>query len=289
MPAPRLLHTIWFQGADRVPPRYAATLARLREKNPGWRVLLHDAAALEAACAAADAAFPDLGAAQGFRAAPSMIQKIDLGRYAVLLTQGGVTCDLDVEVLRGFDELPLALDALDSLLVSRDDASALEALLVTRGSSRVLYNNSCLIAPPLCPAVAAVLRSCAALTAAGGAVGASVDVHGTTGARAFTRGLLALRPGSFQVLPPVFFEPCLAVDAACVVPPEAVLLHRHDNTWLGPCGRRAARTYFALRRVVGATAAPLLAALLLAASLAWFLVLAAALARRCSSSTSMSR
>ena len=82
---PKLVHAAWFQGEAALPPAYQRTAAALRATNPGWTVLLHDAASLRAACRAADdlaGGGLGLGALAGYDAAELLIQKVDLGRYA---------------------------------------------------------------------------------------------------------------------------------------------------------------------------------------------------------------
>ena len=256
---PKLVHAAWFQGEAALPPAYQRTAAALRATNPGWTVLLHDAASLRAACRAADdlaGGGLGLGALAGYDAAELLIQKVDLGRYAAAYAYGGVTCDVDVDVLAGFERLP-DLEELEVLAASALVATPLESLAVSLGTTTRLCNNACLLAPRRDEALGRVLAECAARTLRASLVASwpfASDyalTQSTTGPAAFTAALRRCPAGSYRVLPPRYFEFCRLGDPDCPAPSGAILRHRFAGHWLSPSLRAAALWGARLRRRCG--------------------------------------
>ena len=236
---PRNAHLIWFQGADHIPPKYLASLQRLRSLNPGWNVQVWSDAGLRAAAAA-------LGVAQAYDAATVMHQKIDLGRYCVLYMHGGITIDMDTWALRPLDSLP-QLRTLDRLAVSMAPTDSLESAVSRRscvhlpGTSQLCSyaNNACLLAPPQDPALLHIIQTCSKkLLDPPATNNAWLKVHATTGPDTFTQAVVSLPAGMVTILPNTYFEPCSGHDPYCVLPPEAIITHEHENTWI-PSGLKA--------------------------------------------------
>ena len=50
------------------------------------------------------------------------------------------------------------------------------------------------------------------------------------------------------LMPPAYFEPCLGADAHCQPPPEAILYHQGDNTWIPAPLTALVKLWFHLKR-----------------------------------------
>ena len=233
MMIPRTIHLIWFQGADQIPPKYLANIQRLRNLNPGWSIQVWSDAGLRAAAAA-------LGVDRAYDAATVMHQKIDLGRYCVLYIHGGITIDMDTWALRPLDTLP-QLRTLDRLAASEAATNSLESALATMRCVHVagaaglcsLINNACLLAPPQDPALMHVIQACSQkLLDPPSSWSTEFLVNDTTGPWRVTKAIHQLPAGAVTILPNAYFEPCVGSDPYCVPPPQAILSHQHDNTWL---------------------------------------------------------
>lgn len=105
---PPILHQIWYQGADQLPPRYRAFRDGWLAAHPAWEHRLWDEAACRMLLAAHYPAFLPT-----WDAYPLRIQRIDSIRYFLLGHHGGVYLDMDMECLRPLDPL---LDGCELLL-----------------------------------------------------------------------------------------------------------------------------------------------------------------------------
>ncbi len=242
---PRTVHLIWFQGIEHLPPKYQANLRRLRGLNPGWQIRVWSDAELRAAAAA-------LGVAQAYDAATVMHQKIDLGRYCILYIHGGITVDMDTWALQPLDALP-GLQAIDRLTVSMAPLNALESATFNLNCVHVpgtnqlcsFINNACLLAPPQDPALMHIIRHCSEkLLNPPTTWGKELLVNETTGPWRITTAIHQLPTGMVTILPHTFFEPCIGSDPYCVLPPEAILAHQHDNTWIASGLQTAGSLWF---------------------------------------------
>lgn len=265
------MHQVWFQGRDRVPAKYHASMRRLRTLNPGWQHHVWADADLRQACALVG---PDV--LEAYDRATLMHQKIDLGRMCVLYVHGGITVDMDIQPLRPLSAIPglrdvtrltvslLPLNSFESYM-----AYNLRCLRFDGGQTCSAVNNACIIAPPHDPALLHVIRHCAnqivAVDPRG--VNATALMNMTTGPVQFGRVLADLPPGlKVDMLPARYLEPCIGHDAYCVPGREAVVHHQHDNTWLPQHTGMLYKLYFHAKHnwelLAAAQAAVLLAVLM---------------------------
>lgn len=241
---PRIIHQIWFQGADRVPAKYHTNMQRLRDLNPGWRHRVWSDPELRAACQAVSPL-----AATAYMLSTAMHQKIDLGRMCVLYLHGGISVDVDAEPLRPLDSLP-GLTDIDRLAVTQIPYGSLETLVsmqecieIRGGQWCAQVNNACLLSPPRDPGLLHVIQHCAALIARTDPSQHSQYslVNATTGPKEVGRALTTLPSADMVwVLPDKYFEPCLMLEeAGCQPGPETILHHKGDQSWI-PAHHRAA-------------------------------------------------
>ncbi len=85
---PRLLHFVWL-GTAPLPPAYARYRESWQENHPEWRVKVWR-----------DDDLPTLRNQAIFDAATTLAQKADIARYEIVLREGGVYVDADVECLK---------------------------------------------------------------------------------------------------------------------------------------------------------------------------------------------
>ncbi len=229
------MHQFWFQGADKVPPKYHASMQRLRELNPEWDHHVWEDRDLRAACAEVG---PD--ALQAYDRARIMHQKIDLGRMCMLYVHGGVSLDMDIQPLRPLSDIP-GIERVHQLTLSLLPLSSFESIFATRACHKFrddqicsAVNNACLIAPPRDPALLHVIRYCSSQLLHEKPRGIDVDsVARTTGPMAVAHALMSMPPGlKATMLPARYLEPCIGADAHCRPGADAVLYHQHDNTWV---------------------------------------------------------
>lgn len=136
---PKVTHQIWFQGWAELPSKYYRDVEMLSFLNQNWEHMKWDEESLRAECKKFG---PD--ALTKFDGFPTMIQKVDFGRYIVLYNYGGVSLDCDVECLRPFDKIP-GIDKYD-IIVCKNSLTRLENKVTTFGLAEdlVVINNATL-------------------------------------------------------------------------------------------------------------------------------------------------
>lgn len=97
---PRVIHQIWYQGADEIPDRYRAFAAGWQNAHPDWEYRLWDRSACRDLLAGR---YPDF--IPVWEKYPLLIQRIDSIRYFILNTHGGIYLDMDMECLKPLDPL----------------------------------------------------------------------------------------------------------------------------------------------------------------------------------------
>lgn len=95
---PRIIHQIWIQGVDLMPPRYRELTATWSRCNPSWTHRVWDESSLRAL----------LGETRWwpvYAKQHEFCARADVARYALLQRFGGVYADVDTECRRAIDAL----------------------------------------------------------------------------------------------------------------------------------------------------------------------------------------
>lgn len=151
MTIPKCLHFIWFQGKDSVPEDHVQRMQTFRTLNPEWEIAVWDRASIGAACAGLGDAV-----ARAFDRLPSMMTKIEFGRYVALFSRGGVSIDMDMVCCKPLEAVPgMADDA--SLILSKMNASPLICRYASLGRYGSLLNNAFIACEPRHPFMQRVL------------------------------------------------------------------------------------------------------------------------------------
>ena len=97
---PHVVHQLWMQGSNAVPPKYAAARASWAANHPGWEVKTWDDASV---LAMIKADYPQHAA--WYEALPRMMQRCDACRGFLLHRFGGVYADMDAFAVDNFEGL----------------------------------------------------------------------------------------------------------------------------------------------------------------------------------------
>ena len=107
LPVPRVVHQIWAQGCDTLPPRLARWRRRCARLSPGWSFCVWSRAELKAFVATHYPAF-----SHTFESYRPDIKRIDAARYLLLYHFGGLHMDADLACLRPLDDFALSAGAV---------------------------------------------------------------------------------------------------------------------------------------------------------------------------------
>lgn len=222
------IHQIWMQGEENVPPPYRAYAKKLRALHPDFEYTLWDDAALRQVCWS-------LGDTYGraYDRARFMHQKVDFGRYCLVLKYGGITIDMDVEPLRSFHDVIKKVPP-HTLGVSEFPLSKSMSSMLTMRRQDFWVNNATLIAhrADLPAAQRLVDRMARQLLGSWWFwMPKSMAVMYTTGPIAFNAIFKQIPSSQWTMLPHTYFEPCFGYDDACTPSKDAVINHQHSGTW----------------------------------------------------------
>lgn len=210
MSIPKQINQIWLQGADQLPSKYSENVKSVIDKNPGYGYKLWDEKSLREVIAQIGPQY-----LEKFDSLPLLHQKVDFGRYALLYQNGGISVDMDVVALKGFDSLPEINTG---------------SFIVSRNSLNNFINNATILVEPKHPVMKGLLDYILTLDCKQ-SKGKFFCVQQTTGPQTFTRYLKNFKD-QITILPSTYFESCSGNDEYCQLSPDAILNHLHDGTWL---------------------------------------------------------
>jgi mannosyltransferase OCH1-like enzyme len=244
---PQVLHAIWYQSADKVPPHYQAAALKLRAMNPTWAYQVWDDTSMQANCAMVSQACLDK-----YLSFPFMHQKIDLGRYVAVYLYGGLSVDMDVDSIKPLDTLPV--EDGKSLIVSNVPVTEWETYVISFGARNTLFNNAMILAQPQHPQMLRLINYIVQRpTVAPAPFPWNVmfqkvyQIMHTTGPLVFTEGLSSGDTSTMQVLSNVYFEPCYGRDVHCQIDDRTVLFHQHAASWFPAWFVGVSMTFSAVR------------------------------------------
>lgn len=139
---PRIMHFIWFQGRAHIPRNYVENMRSFMKVNPNWSYRVWDETTLRMECIKYSAACGRI-----WDMLPTMMMKIELGRYVILCNHGGASIDMDMICHKPLDMLPHIHDE-HTVLLSSMNASASLCRFISLGMYSQLINNAFIACPP---------------------------------------------------------------------------------------------------------------------------------------------
>jgi len=97
---PKILHQIWYQGADKVPDKYKHMQEKWKNLHCHWTYKCWDSRSIQQLV---HDHYPEYEAM--YNGLQPMILKIDVAKYFILHYHGGVYLDLDIDCIRCLDSL----------------------------------------------------------------------------------------------------------------------------------------------------------------------------------------
>lgn len=235
---PKKIHFIWYQGFDKIAPRFAERVQSVIDKNPEYEIYKWDNNSLRKAIKNIGQQYLDK-----YDSFEIMHQRIDYGRYLVLFWFGGISCDVDAEAYQGFDATPFINTS--SIIVSKNSSNKIENL-VKAGIPEVLMNAT-IMASPKNPIIEKLINHI---------LGLSCDIslskydclQRTTGPNAFTTYLLDNFKDKITILDNQYLDACNGQDKECVIPSTAILDQQQEGSWANPNYKKIARAWYFLKR-----------------------------------------
>lgn len=233
---PKLAHTIWMQGADKIPADYKSNLLETQKLNPDWKILIWDRNSIREE-------LKKLGDKylQKFDSFHILHQKVDFARYALIYIHGGLSIDADAKAIKPFSEIPYIDEK--NFIVGYSNMDKVSTAV--HGYENRTINNSVIIASPRHPVLKDVLDHILTLDCRPSDSDFSCVIF-TTG-QSFNE-VLYKHKNEITILPNEYFEACHSSDSGCELPPTAIIEHRHAQTWVPKTHQLAAKAYFFIKQ-----------------------------------------
>jgi mannosyltransferase OCH1-like enzyme len=135
---PKYMHFIWFQGSDTIPNKYLKNMQTFIDKNPTWIPKLWDEVSIKEECKKYSSECLDM-----FLCLPTMMMKIELGRYVILYNHGGISIDMDMECIKPLEMIPFLYT--EQCILSEMNISSFLARILSLGYYSKLVNNATFI------------------------------------------------------------------------------------------------------------------------------------------------
>lgn len=240
---PRNLFMVWYQGCENMKkPHYRLNFDLWKRLNPEWEVKCINDSQMREACSKVSPRclkiYENIG----------MQIQIDLGRLALLYTQGGFYVDMDAYVMRPLSALQPLTDLLERyeqgksehvMTVSRMPLNYLESNIFCRVKTCV--NNALVLSsqsnPLILEYINIVLDNCEYYMKRNEDMKSMKMVILTSGPSVFGNffGKKAQCPplkSEVVVFEPEIFEPCHSASSDCNITDNTIAVHRYENSWV---------------------------------------------------------
>lgn len=235
MAVPKIFHVIWIQGVDKIPSEYVQNLNETIAKNPDWQVYKWDDKSIREL-------LKKLGPQylEKYNSFKILHQSIDYARYAIIYAFGGLSIDLDAKAVKSFNQIPYIQER--DFIVGYSPLDKVGN--IAQGNERRALNNSVIIARPFHPILKEVLDYINTLECKPGQSDFSCIIF-TTG-QSFNE-VLYRHKGEIVVLDNSYFESCHGNDEFCEYAPNAIIQHKHAQTWVPGSHQAIAKIYYWLK------------------------------------------
>lgn len=235
MAIPKIIHVCWWQSFDKLPEKFRPNLKSISDKNPGYNLYYWDEKSARQLMSQADPKY--LAKLDEFQL---LHQKVDFFRIFCLYVFGGISVDVDMVALKGFDNTP-NINTSDFIVSYNNSTNKMENI-VKAGIPEVI-NNAIILVSPRNPILGQLLDHILTLSCDLTQSKASC-IQSTTGPNAFTKFLLDNYRDQITVLDRDYFESCSGNDDHCVLPEQAIIDHQHEGSWIPPFQKTLSRLYY---------------------------------------------
>jgi len=234
MDIPKIIHQIWYQGLSKAPKHLQQYHKSWIKMHPNYKFMVWDKQNIENL-------IHEMKLGHIYNKYDTMIQKIDIAKYVILLKYGGIYIDMDVKCLEG--------KSLDEVL--NDDSEIIMSQLLTNASSKIIYllaghsmyddvvNNAIIMTVPNHPILRQVLEN---IDENDSSILKntyySLYVFYSTGPLCFTKSinqyLRSTTDTKVKILDSSYFEPCDFYNAKrdCIPKDNTIGVHVYENSWV---------------------------------------------------------
>ena len=233
MKIPKLIHQIWFQGEEQIPPNLLEYHKTWFQLNPDYTVLVWDQKKIENLVNEQETWIKET-----YFYYKKMIQKIDFAKYVILYTYGGIYMDMDVKCLQSLNKTPAIADSdlvLSEMTTYFFQKIALDVILAKHIQSDYI-NNGTIMCVPKNELMLLTMKEAKNRKDLPDFFNA-FHIFYTTGPLCLTISYHKMDQAAYKitVLDKTYFENCNTLDVknkTCQIPEHALGIHYFANTWI---------------------------------------------------------
>lgn len=216
----RIIHQIWLQGEQNIPDKYKLNIKSVKDFHQKWNYILWDEIKI-------------LKVINTKKEWSSIYykfiyihQKIDFAKYVILYLFGGIYIDIDVKIIKSFDEIIKKNEEYE-LIISELNINLIESIL-TSGYKKS-YNNGIIIAQKKSNILKKLIDSIIKKYYIPFFHFKVMLINNTTGPNIFT-DIITKNKKNIKILNNDYLEPCIRDD--CTITKNTIAIHKHDLTWV---------------------------------------------------------
>lgn len=247
---PKNIFQVWFQGCNNIPKKeFMKNKDLWKSVNPTWNYFCLSDNEMSIACKQYSTRCYDI-----YKSLPIMHMKIDLARYILVYTYGGMYIDMDAFVLRNLEYNESINDLIQRYESERKHVLGLSKINLNKleqAISGIKYNNAFMISSPGNPKLKRfidhVLDQCVKYIET--PINSSHNVvQFTTGPFSFNHFFRTdkIQDTIFYTFEPEIFEPC-DLNHNCNITNNTIAIHQFEMSWLSPFMRFIGKLYFYIR------------------------------------------
>ena len=233
MKIPKIIHQVWFQGEDQIPPyllEYHNTWIKL---NPDYKVLVWDQKKIENLVNEQEDWIKET-----YFFYKKMIQKIDFAKYVILYKYGGIYMDMDIKCLQSLNNTPGIADSdmvFSSMTTYFFQKIALSVILTKYIDSNYI-NNGTIMCVPNTELMRLTMKEASHRKNLPDFFN-GFHVFYTTGPLCLTIAYHKMNQSAYKIkiLDKTYFENCDIFEfknKTCEIPKHAIGIHYFANTWI---------------------------------------------------------
>jgi mannosyltransferase OCH1-like enzyme len=218
---PKVIHQIWLQGKNLIPNNFDKNINSIKHKNSDFKYIIWDEIQI-LELISENKEWVNL-----YYKFIYIHQKIDFAKYVILHKFGGIYIDIDVEIIKSFNDLIEKYKDFDTI-VSVLNIYGFESI-VTSGNS-TSYNNGIILTKKdsivMKSLIDEIIKSYYVSSIFHFKV---LLINNTTGPNIFTR-VINKNLQYVKVLDSEYLEPCVRDD--CLITDNTIAIHKHNLSWM---------------------------------------------------------
>lgn len=221
---PKIIHQIWYQGINKASNKLKENSMLVKLYHSFWIYIIWDNIMITKFIKNDTILF------HTYKNFKYLHQKVDFFKYIILYKLGGVYIDMDVRLLKSFDNLIKENNNYD-VIVSSLHYNKLENFVLCHNS--ICINNGIIISKPGSDFLFKIINqiisfpNCYPFD-----INSSLCINNTTGPSLFTQVYINYPfKNKIKVLDWSYLEPCVSGNL-CEIKDNTVAIHEHNNSWI---------------------------------------------------------